>query len=293
MILINESLIDLLLSAAETLREETCKALEQYRTDRDREKRISERFKDESNYFNEKQSKLAANARDAIAKAERVFSSKVEEYTGQMEQQLKKHLSMPVNSQFREKLSMISDFGLQPEKIEIEDLLSLNGGNQTGLAALKKTLEKVNSPYTLKFHTTADYEADIAAIRSITRNMKYIPAEYHAMGVEVYKGIEDDLVYPNGGILRGGIRYDSIDLIASAASFETSIEQIKNMKTAWSADCTYGEAKQNTENNTESTTTIEDSPDNNEAVKIAKELAERNVSARQGINNLKAAGYVK
>lgn len=185
---------------------------------------------------------MAAYARESIAKAERIFSHRVCEVSKQMEEQLQKHLSAPVNPEFREKLKMLFDFGLQPERIEIDHLLSLNGGNQTGLAALAKTLEKVDSAYVLKYHSTADYEADIAKIRDLPRNLKVIPLEFHSEGVEVYRGEKRDYVYPSGGVVVRKYEYDSVSLLNSTSAFESAIEDINGMKGTWTADCSYAEA---------------------------------------------------
>ena len=290
--IINETLIDLLISAAETLRNETCRILQSYRTKRDYEHKIAERYKDENAYFQQEQSKLASIARDDITRAEKAFSAKVEEYTGKMEEQLKKHLSMPVNSQFREKLSMLADFGIQPEKIEIDDLISLNGGNQIGLTALAKTLEKVNSPYKLKYHTTADYQADIGKIRNLAVNLKYIPNEYHSEGCEIYKGIYADLVLPNGRVIGNGINYDSVSLLTNAVVFENTMKEIQGFKDIWSADCSYSEADNadETESNPESGTTVEES--NSEGIKVAKQLGRDSAKAQENYNRIVKEGQM-
>lgn len=291
--MINSTLIDLLISAADTFRNETCRILEQYRKELNSEKRISERFKDEEGYYQQAQKKLSAIAREGIAKAERVFSTKVSEYADQMEQQLKRHLSEPVNGQFREKLSMLSEFCIKPEKIEIEDLLSLNKGNQIGLTALAKTLEKVGSPYTLNYHTTADFEKDIATIRGLSQNLKYIPAEYHSEGCEIYKGIYADYVYPNGSILKNGVKYDSISLIQRNVTFESNIEKIKGFKSVWTADCNYSEAGLNTDNEgteTESETKVVENQKSNEGMQIARQLGRDAARARSTLNELIQAG---
>lgn len=294
--LINGTLIDLLLSAAETYKNETCRTLEQYRKDRDLQKRISERYKDENEYFNEQQSKLAAIAREGISKAERVFNTKIIDYTKQMEEQLRKHLHEPVNTQFREKLSMLADFGISPERIEIEDLLLLNNGNQLGLSALDKTLKLVDSPYVLHYHTTADYQNDIAIIRDMTRNIKYIPTEYHQEGCEIYRGITADYIYSNGSIIGGGMRYDSVSLIQCAVSFENNIESIKAMKNIWQSDCSYEEADRNGDpaehtETAESGTRIEDNPDNN-GMNIAKQLGKDAAKARDVYSELVEASKI-
>lgn len=311
--MINGTLIDLLISAADTLRNETCRILAEYKKNRDIQKRISEKYKDENEYYNEQQSKLAAIARDGISKAEKVFAAKVSDYAGQMEQQLKRHLAEPVNSQFREKLSILNEFGIQPEKIEIDDLLALNGGNQIGLTALAKTLKKVESPYVLKYHTTADYQNDIATVRALTRNMKYIPMDYHSEGCEVYRGITADYVNPNGGRIGGGIKYDSVSLIQGMVSFESDIEKIKGMKDIWLADCSYEEAEQDSNEKhkeqeianriltnaglppeeikePKSGTKIDDDSENSEGMKLARQLGRDAAKARQTLNELIAAG---
>jgi len=302
--IINGTLIDLLLSAAETLHAETCRILQSYRTKRDYEREISKRYKDEEGFFRQEQSKLAAIAREEIAKAEQAFSAKVTDYAKQMEGQLKKHLSMPVNSQFREKLSMLSDFGIQPEKIEIDDLLTLNAGNQIGLTALAKTLKKVDSPYVLKYHSTKDFEEDIAEIKDILRNLKYIPADYHSEGCEIYKGITADFVYPNGAKLGSGISYDSVWLIQSNVAFESALEKIKGMKDIWSADCSYSEADETADEETaglpaeeisrpKSGTAVEDDPESSEAMKIAKQLGRETAKARQAFEDLKKSSMMR
>ncbi len=307
--MINEALIDLLISAAETLRNETCMILQNYRTKRDYEKNISSRYKDEEAYFQQEQRKLAAAAREDIKTAEKAFTAKVMDYAGQMEEQLKKHLSMPVNSQFREKLSMLADFGIQPEKIEIDDLLRLNAGNQIGLTALAKTLEKVDSPYVLKYHTTADFQNDIAKIRDLVRNLKYIPTDYHSEGCEIFKGTSADLVLPNGRTIGNGITYDSISLLSSNAAFESAIEEIKGMKDIWSTDCSYDEADKTADeqqkeqkllnkflteaglpaeelSKPESGTVVADNPENSEGIKIAKQMGRDTARARNTYNEL-------
>lgn len=302
--LINKTLIDMLISAAETLRNSICGTLEKYKNDAEREKRISERFKDEAQYYAEQQGKLAAIARAEIEKAERVFCAKVNDLSGQMETQLKRHLSEPVNSQFHDKLKMIADFDLLPESLEIEQLIQLNGGNQTGLSALAKTLEKVNSPYKLNYHSTKDFQNDIAEIRGLCRNLKYIPATYLHQGVEVFKGISADYVYPNGNVLHNRITFDSVHLITSQIDFETRIEKIKGLKDVWSADCSYAEADKESEEakkiqkltneflkdaglpagepiEAKSATTIENTNDNNIGVEFAKQLGAEKAASRQ------------
>lgn len=310
--LINVTLIDLLITAADTLKVSVAGILQQYRNDRDREKQISLRYKDESGYFSEKQKQLAAYAREAIAKAERIFCHKAEEVAGQMESELQKHLSMPVNGEFREQLKMMYDFGLQPEKIEIDHLLSLNGGNQTGLAALAKTLEKVDSDYILKYHSTADYQADIAKVRDLPRNLKLIPVEYHSEGVEVYKDQKRDYTYPGGGTVTGKYEFDSISLLNSTAAFDSAIESIKGMKDTWTADCSYAEADRKAEqaqeaqrqvnkfltnaglpaeeiNNPESGTRIEDNPENSQGMQIARKMGQDEARARDTYSDLRKA----
>lgn len=288
--LINKTLIDLLISSAETLRNEICNSLEKYRKDIALQKRISERYKDEQNYYREQQTKLAAIAREEIAKAERVFTTKVNDYTKQMEEQLKKHLAEPVNPQFREKLSLLADFGIQPEKIEVEDLIQKNGGNQLGLTALAKTLEKVDSPYVLKYHTTADYQNDIESIRNITMNMKYIPAEYHHEGCEIYKGIRFDQVLPNGAVLHGGLSFDSIALITCRIGFENTIESIKQLKDVWSADCSYTEADQNSlgqnENKPISGTSVEGDKVSKDVLNIAREIGQQKAKTQVKVSDV-------
>lgn len=301
--LINRDILDLILAAAESLRNDTCGILEKYKNDAEREKRISERYKDETEYYREQQGKLAAIARDEIAKAERIFAAKVEKYTGQMETELKKHLSESVNPQFRDKLKMIADFDLQPESIEIEELIQLNHGNQVGLAALERTLEKVDSPYRIQYHSTKDFMNDIAEIRALSRNMKYIPSEYLHEGIEVFGGITEDYVYPNGNILHRGLAYDRVSLIASQMAFESGIEKIKGLKDVWQADCSYFDADKKAEEakkeqkllnkylsdaglpeeepiSAESETTIQDSTDN-AGIAFAKELGAEKAAARQ------------
>ena len=209
---INGNLIDLLISSAETMRSEIYRALEQYRKEREVKYNISRRFKDDDEYFAEEQNKLAEYAREAIEKAERIFRNKTEDYSAEMEKQLRKHLHQPVNEEFQSKLKMIADFGIQPERLEIEDLLSLNQGNQTGLQALSATLKKVNSPFVLTFHTTADYQKDISEIRNIMLNMKYIPREFIVEGAEIYRGIPYDFTYPNGNVLHGAGTYNGTNL---------------------------------------------------------------------------------
>lgn len=302
--LINRDILDLILAAAETLRNETCRILESYRNNMERERRIGARYKDESDYVKDKQQELSSIARNDIAKAESVFAAKVEKYAGQMKNELEKHLSEPVNQQFRDKLKMIADFDLQPECVEIEDLIRLNRGNQTGLSALARTLEKVDSPYRIQYHSAKDFTNDIAEIRGLGRNLKYIPSEYLHEGIEVYDGITEDYVYPNGNVLHNGISYDRVSLIANQFDFESRIEKIKGLKDTWTADCSYYDADKKAKEeekqrkilnkylsdlglpeekpiSAESETTIEDSTVDNAGVELAKQLGAEKAATKR------------
>lgn len=288
--LINATLIDLLIASAETLRNETCRILERYRNELAIEKTRSERYKAEKEYYAEQQAKLALIAREAISKAERVFKGQVTDYANQMEQQLRKHLNEPVSAQFREKLTMISDFELQPERLEIDDLLALNNGNQTGLAALQKVLEKVNSPYKLNYHTVTDFQTDIERIREFGRNFKFIPNEYHHEGCEIYKREQFAYTYPNGSTI--GQPVDSVLLLQKSSEFELAIARITALKDTWTADCSYAQVDQVTQNDpgqpqAKSNTTVSDS--DSAGMKIAKELGEQ--KTRNAEIHAKVMGY--
>lgn len=292
--LINSALIDLLLLAAETFTQKMNGILESYKIDRDLEKAISEKYIERDAYFAEKQSALAADARSKIRQAETDFSVAVADNTAQMEAELKKHLSMPVNKLFREKLSTFFDFGIAPEKIEIEELLELNAGNQLGLTALAKTLEKVGSQFVIKFHSTADYQQDIAEIRAIPRNMKYVPVPYLHEGVEIYKGVTDDFVLPDGRVIGGRISYDSVSLLASASIFESEIEKIRDLKNIWTTDCSYEAAdliaksgnQAEEQSNPESGTVIEDDTVNRLGMQIAIDAGKQQTQAQKTFDEL-------
>ena len=283
--MINKTLIDLLLSSAEAMQNEVISALHEYRTNRDKERETSQMYKKEyeTKYFEGKQSFLAECARERIGKAERIFRNKAEDCVKQMESQLKTHLHEPINEQFREKLKMISDFGIIPEKIEIDDLLLLNKGNQVGLEALRKTLDKVGCTYTVKFHSTKDFENDIATIKNMVRNMKYIPNEYYSEACEIFKNQNFSYTYDNGNTL--SMFYDSQTLLKLSVGYGNCISEIKGMRDIWAKDCSYevadrnseGETGLSTEENTEikSGTTIEDNPNYSEGIRIAKELGQR------------------
>ena len=311
--LINNNLIDLLISAAETLKSDVVRILTEYKKESSTAKKFSQRLKDEDGYYQEEQGKLAATARKSIEAAEKAFCSRVEDLSGRMETELRKHLSEPVNPQFRERLSMLAEFGLQPEKIEIEDLIALNAGNQMGLAALAKTLEKVESPFVLKYHTTADYQSDIAEIRDICRNLKYVPVDYLHEGCEIYKGINGDFTYPDGQT-GSQITYDSLTLTKYAWIFENTLEKIKNLKDIWASDCSYSEAdaaaveaidimksanEQLTANglpaeelpNPKTGTTVEDEPIASEAMQFALKHGREKALENNVLNRL--AGYEK
>lgn len=312
--LINNNLIDLLISAAETLKSDVVRILTEYKKESSTVKKFSQRLKDEDGYYQEEQGKLAATARKSIEAAEKAFCSRVEDLSGRMETELKKHLSEPVNPQFRERLSMLAEFGLQPEKIEIENLIALNGGNQMGLAALAKTLEKVESPFVLKYHTTADYQSDIAEIRDICRNLKYIPVDFLHEGTEIYKGVSADYIFPDGHVSGNGISYDSMTLSKHAWFFENELEKITCLKNVWAADCSYGEADQiSTEEievrkeineqlvqqgyqaeelpNPQTATSIEDNPESSEAMQFALKDGRERALENNVLNRL--AGYEK
>jgi len=280
--LINSKLIDLLLVAAENLRNEVTRALESYRNDVARERSVSQRYKDENEYFQQAQSKLAEIARAAIIKAERVFRGKCEDVAKEMSEQLRKHLSEPVNGQFRDKLAMISDFGLQPERMEIDDLISLNSGNQTGLAALQKVLEKVDSPFKLSYHTTADYQNDIKTVRELGLNVRYIPMEYHSEGCDIFRGQQLVYTYSNGNTL--GVTLDSVTLLRKSSDFENDIAKIRSLKGVWAADCSYTDANRVSEAQREDGSPAESTPDpesatkvfdENDGVKVGRELGQR------------------
>lgn len=235
--LISHALISLLLNASETMKEEVTHALQEYRTEMERHKAIAPQYKNEAEYLTGQQAKYSEIARAAINKALRIFKNKAEETANQMTEQLRKHLHESINPEFRDKLSVISQFGLKPEKTEIEDLILLADSNQTALSALKTVLEKVESPYHLNFHTTGDYEKDIESVRSLGRNAFYIPSEYHAEGAEIFKGQQFTYTYPNGGQV--GFTLTGTDILMRSSDFETTLIGIAGLKDVWTKDCSY------------------------------------------------------
>lgn len=251
--LIPGTLIDLVMSAAETMREEMIQALSKYREGASVARRVADKYKPEiaEEYYREEREKLASSCRNGIEKAEKAFQSRIESLSGKMETELKRHLSEPVNGEFHSKLKLIQDFGLQPERLELENLLSLNNGNPMGLQALAKVLKKNGSAYRLNYHTTGDFQQDLEKIRSLCQNLKYCPAGFMPEMVEVYQGITGNYVYPNGNTLFGSVIYDRNTLAVKTAFFEERLNQIKAMRDVWSADCSYTEADRQAEAETE------------------------------------------
>lgn len=240
--LVSKNLIDLLVSAAETMRMDIYQAMQNYRTTIETETKVAARFKDEEGYLQGVRSKQGEITRGAVERATRLFKGKAKDIADRMESELRKHLHEPVNSEFREKLSMISDFNLQPEPMEIEDLITLAAGNQTALAALAKTLQKVESPYSLNYHSTADFTRDIETVRELSRNAFYIPAEFRAEGKQIFTGYPTVYTAPNGSTL--GTTFDEFNIRMQSMDFESRINTVKGFADTWSADCSYGTAEQ-------------------------------------------------
>ena len=247
--LINKTLIDLLMNASETMKEDIASALREYRNELQHQKSIATQYKDEAGYLAGQQTKYAEIARTAVYRALRIFKAKAEETAKQMEEQLRKHLHEPVNAEFQQKLMMISQFGLKPERMEVEDLISLADGNQTALSALKAVLEKVQSPYHLNFHATAAYEQDIENVRSISRNAFFIPLEFHPEGAEIFNGQQFLYTYPSGSQI--GHTLSGTDILLRSTEFGTTLANIAALKDIWTKDCSYSLADQAGEIETE------------------------------------------
>lgn len=289
--LINGKLIDNILFAADTLRNDTIAALGQYRNDIEREKRLAQRYKAEEEYLAGQRNKLSAIARAAIEKAERVFSGAVQEYADEMEMELRRHIAVPVNNQLRERLLMLTEFGISPTRTEIDALLELNRGNQIGLAAIQKTLERTKSPFPLKYHTTEDFENDLKMIRDLPRNLKYIPLEYLHEGIEIYEGRRGDYQYEGGGTVGNQFDWDSVSLIQNAQAFESKIEKIQGLKDIWAADCSYTQADQFAEDigakPVKSGVTVTESEENNAGMRFVKQMGADAARARKALEELK------
>lgn len=240
------SLFDLIINAADTLKESMTEALRKYRAEMTKVTEDAKVFKAEEEYISGKKTILVATAQEAISKAQRVFRSNIERYSEQLHDELERHVSEPINSDFREQLLTIAQFRIQPSETQIKALLKANNGNSVGLSAIAKVLDDVQSPYRVNFRETKDYEDDLKMIERWSIQPIAYDADYHHEACDVMRGqrikrIRDDL-----STFEDGTTFDSIALITGSADFENKKETVKSMKNSWVCDVSYALAEQHT-----------------------------------------------
>lgn len=282
------SLFDLIINAADALKESMTETLRKYRAEMAKVTEDAKVFKAEEEYISKKKIVLVATAQEAISKAQRVFRSKIERYSEQLRDELEKHVSEPISSVFREQLLTIAQFHIQPSETQIKALLKANSGNQVGLSAIAKVLDDVQSPYRVNFRETKDYEDDLKMIERWSIQPIAYDMDYHHEACDIMRGQHIKIIRDDLSTYENGSTFDSIALIAGSTDFETKIEAIKAMKNSWVCDVSYALAEQhttteneilqdvgaNTESNNnefQSSTSIENN-ETYQAVQLAREI---------------------
>ena len=193
--------------------------------------------KDEEKYIKENTEKHTEATRRLLAAEASAFAREVRNDAKELKEELIANISHPISAAVFSQLTTMRTFGIKPSRLQIENMLDLNGGNLLGLQAIDAVLTETGSQYTLQYFDVADYEADLAVLEHLAENADhFVPLDHHAAGCNVYRGENQTLKRADGQEVKTGFVWDSIALIQRNAAISSDLEKISGMVQRWSAD---------------------------------------------------------
>lgn len=211
--------------------------LDGYNVQMEKTKNEAKIRKDESEFIAANRKKHSEAARRLLSKEQETFASEVRHDAETLKDQLEQTLFRPLSAAFIQQITTMRTFGIAPSKMQLEILLSMNGGNLLGLKVLNALLKETNSKFTVQFYDVTDLEHDLEVIEHLAENADhFIPTDRHAIGCDVYRGTDKLIKRPDGQEVHTGFEWDSVALLLRNTSVNSDVKEIENMVQRWSAD---------------------------------------------------------
>lgn len=211
--------------------------LDGYNVQMEKTKNEAKVRKDEHEFIATNQKKHSEAARRLLQKEQETFASEVRHDAETLKDQLEQTLFRPLSAAFIQQITTMRTFGIAPSKMQLEILLSMNGGNLLGLQAVNAMLKETNSKFTVQFYDVTDLEHDLEVIEHLAENADhFIPTDRHAIGCDLYRGTDRVVKRPDGQEVHTGFEWDSVALLLRNTSVNSDVKEIENMVQRWSAD---------------------------------------------------------
>lgn len=234
--LINRSIFKSMRDAITSHMEAVKVIIDEYVQETDKERAIAKKFKDEDQYFQEKQQIAIEKARSALNREFMSLRASLKIDASNMRKSLQAYLAEPLQENFVQKLTVYSTFCIPMTRTEIDSLLTLNQGNPTGLRALKHVMESTNTPWKLNFHDIGSLEDDVYNVERIAAHATYTPLEMSIPALEILKGTNIIDVRDDNTPYESGRTHDNITLMIERQIVSGFLESLEEMEKAWIAD---------------------------------------------------------
>lgn len=207
-------------------------AFSTYKLGKERARKESERYKNESEEYEARRKALADTAATAIETADREFCDTINlDVIPKLREAISDHVTQRPSTYFLEALKIYSDYNIPMSRMELSGLMTACGGCFLGLRALSSVAEQ--SGYRLSFDGVDTYERDITRLEKLARfPMAYAPLNYVN---ELKEVVPKRPIFRDNGTVAYSIDTETVYAITRAQELSSLWHDLEDIGDRWAS----------------------------------------------------------
>lgn len=208
-------------------------------------KREAEDRKDPATYLEPRKSELRRKAQLELTNSSSSFATSVRQAVKELNGELIKSYSEPVDADLLDQLRAVKEFGIRPTRSMVETWLTRNGGNLLGLSAIGNVVRDSGAKFVLEYDAPERFERDLESLERLADNVyMYGPKTAHSALCDVWDGEPRTITRPDGTEVKTGDTWNSVALITRRMEVESVLNSLSGMGERWAGGVTYRLADQ-------------------------------------------------